>query len=197
MSMGKKRVYLPGYSESAPDYVKSAGHIYKISGVILQGKGRNIIVLLPTANDFDSSEDHAEIKRHTLTEWAELLRQTDDPVYFKDEEVGGHIVKSVHRKCMAAISGAVQQRVWARDEFRCMYCNGEMGKVQLTVDHWVPLELGGSNDMLNLISACRKCNKMKGDLPAVDYCNEEGLDYDGLVMYLTGAMSAMFVGHLQ
>jgi 5-methylcytosine-specific restriction endonuclease McrA len=40
----------------------------------------------------------------------------------------------------------VQQKVWAADGFQCVYCGAKMGETLLTVDHFVPLELGGANE---------------------------------------------------
>lgn len=43
---------------------------------------------------------------------------------------------------------------------RCAYC-GKIG--EMTRDHIVPLSKGGSNDIKNLIPACRSCNSSKKD----------------------------------
>lgn len=193
MAKKKRRHYTLEYFGDSPEYISGAGHLYKISGVLLQGKSKNIMLLLPTADVFPV--DCIEVERLSVEEWSEFLRRTDDPVYFEKAE-DGYAVKAVHRKCMAAISGAVQQRVWARDNFSCMYCSGKMGETQLTVDHWIPLELGGGNNVTNLVSACRRCNKVKGDLDPVDYCKQNDLDYDGIRLYLEDKASRLFKGHL-
>jgi len=65
--------------------------------------------------------------------------------------------------------GRVFSREWAvlrsavflRDDFTCAYC-GQRGK-KLECDHIVPVSRGGSNDMANLTTACRKCNRSKRD----------------------------------
>ncbi len=64
-----------------------------------------------------------------------------------------------------------------------MYCDKKMGDVQLTIDHFVPLELGGKNDQTNYLSACRKCNKDKASIHPVNYLGE--MKYEKLVWYLT------------
>ena len=43
---------------------------------------------------------------------------------------------------------------------RCVYC-GRMG-VPLARDHVVPIVLGGSNNIDNIVPACRSCNSRKG-----------------------------------
>lgn len=51
-------------------------------------------------------------------------------------------------------------RVFRRDKFTCQYC-GATG-TDLEVDHVIPVALGGSNSEVNLITACKKCNRKKG-----------------------------------
>jgi 5-methylcytosine-specific restriction endonuclease McrA len=47
-----------------------------------------------------------------------------------------------------------------RDGYICGYCGDDIGPMH--VDHIVPLIQGGSNDIENLITACRECNCGKG-----------------------------------
>lgn len=49
--------------------------------------------------------------------------------------------------------------VWDRDGWRCVACGTHVG---LTVDHIVPVALGGSDDMTNLQTLCGRCNSRKG-----------------------------------
>ena len=59
-----------------------------------------------------------------------------------------------------------RQQVYERDNYRCVYC-GEWGGPKhtdhLTLDHVLPSSRGGSNGMHNLVTACLRCNNMKGD----------------------------------
>lgn len=50
--------------------------------------------------------------------------------------------------------------IYARDGVTCQYC----GNCASTVDHLMPRRTGGSDDPLNLVSACKRCNKIKGHL---------------------------------
>lgn len=186
------RIYKLKYeNEDRPIYVKDVGHLLKLSGVMYQGMGASALFLMPTANYIED----LVIISPKLEDWQAILDASDDPVFFENNEHGN--AKAIVRKQQRAISGAVQQKVWARDEFTCMYCGKEMGDVQLTVDHFVPLELGGENCMSNYISACRKCNKAKGCIEPEKYCDDNDLDYSGLVQYLSGNMPRYFIAHLQ
>lgn len=42
---------------------------------------------------------------------------------------------------------------------RCAYCGGQGPLVR---DHAIPLVLGGTNDISNIVPACRSCNERKG-----------------------------------
>lgn len=54
---------------------------------------------------------------------------------------------------------ALRAEVFARDGHRCHYCgSGD----DLTLDHKTPLVKGGTNDLDNLLTACRLCNCSKG-----------------------------------
>ena len=50
--------------------------------------------------------------------------------------------------------------VLRRDSYTCCYC----GDVANEVDHVVPKVKGGSDDLDNLVAACRGCNIRKKDL---------------------------------
>jgi hypothetical protein len=55
-------------------------------------------------------------------------------------------------------------RLIARDGDCCWYCRGGFapGKRHRTVDHALPLSLGGTNALENLRLACGRCNSQKG-----------------------------------
>lgn len=59
------------------------------------------------------------------------------------------------------ISRRVRFEILRRDGHTCRYCGGTAPDVVLTVDHVIPVALGGSNDPSNLVTACRDCNSGK------------------------------------
>lgn len=61
-----------------------------------------------------------------------------------------------------SLSKKVRFAVFARDGFACRYCGAQSDKVQLVVDHVVPVCQGGSDEPENLITACFPCNAGKG-----------------------------------
>lgn len=56
----------------------------------------------------------------------------------------------------------IRYEVFKRDGFKCQYCGRSAPDVILEVDHIVPVAKGGENDILNLITSCRDCNRGKG-----------------------------------
>lgn len=49
-----------------------------------------------------------------------------------------------------------------RHGFQCAYCSCELDEETFTVDHKVPVSKGGTDDLENLVPACRSCNSSKG-----------------------------------
>lgn len=56
-------------------------------------------------------------------------------------------------------------RVFNRDGNKCLKCGSTK---RLTIDHILPLSLGGSNKQFNLQTLCRSCNQEKG-IQTIDY----------------------------
>lgn len=62
----------------------------------------------------------------------------------------------------------VRFEVLKRDGFRCAYCGRVAESVDLQVDHIVARASGGSDEMENLVTACRACNAGKSDRALAD-----------------------------
>ena len=52
----------------------------------------------------------------------------------------------------------LRQQVLERDKFSCQYCGKYRNKL-LDTHHIVPRDEGGSDNMINLITLCRKCHR--------------------------------------
>jgi hypothetical protein len=61
-----------------------------------------------------------------------------------------------------SISKRLRFEIFKRDNFTCQYCGKTSPDVLLEVDHIKPLAGGGKNDILNLVTSCRDCNRGKG-----------------------------------
>lgn len=72
------------------------------------------------------------------------------------------------KKPRQALSKRLRFEVFKRDSFKCQYCGSVAPDAVLAVDHVKPVAGGGSNDLLNLITACVDCNAGKSDVPLTD-----------------------------
>jgi hypothetical protein len=61
------------------------------------------------------------------------------------------------------LSKETRFEVFKRDGFKCTYCGAEAPRSVLHVDHIKPVAKGGTNDLLNLVTACVDCNAGKSD----------------------------------
>jgi hypothetical protein len=62
---------------------------------------------------------------------------------------------------------SIRKTVFERDSFTCQYCGQVGGKLEL--DHITPISKGGTNEVSNLCTACRKCNRQKHDKPVEEF----------------------------
>ncbi|MFA7177771.1 MAG: HNH endonuclease [Smithellaceae bacterium] len=61
----------------------------------------------------------------------------------------------------ATISKRARFEVFKRDRFTCQYCGRTPPDVVLEIDHVIPVGSGGTNDRVNLVTACFDCNRGK------------------------------------
>lgn len=57
-------------------------------------------------------------------------------------------------------------RVLKRDRFQCVYCAEPCEAEDLTLDHVEPRMRGGDDSEGNLVTACQRCNELKGGMAA-------------------------------
>lgn len=74
--------------------------------------------------------------------------------------------------------------LYARDGFCCVFCGARAEDgVQLTLDHVLACELGGTNAAENLVTACLSCNSAKQDKTMREWfaaLRDKGVSTDGL-----------------
>lgn len=61
-----------------------------------------------------------------------------------------------------------RRSIFERDDYTCIYCGKSMdkdGNLVLHVDHIKPFSLGGLDLAMNLVTACERCNLVKGSKP--------------------------------
>ena len=83
------------------------------------------------------------------------------------EKIDGYVVArgdriwSHRKKSSGYISGSLQYEVLKRAKFRCELCGISADDKALEVDHIVPRNHNGTDDISNLQSLCYSCNAMK------------------------------------
>lgn len=53
-------------------------------------------------------------------------------------------------------------KLFARDQYLCLYCGEQFPRSVLTRDHIVPVSRGGLDTWKNTCAACKRCNQAKG-----------------------------------
>jgi 5-methylcytosine-specific restriction endonuclease McrA len=66
-----------------------------------------------------------------------------------------------------------REEVFARDDYRCVYCGQRFPAEALTVDHVQARVRGGDNSAGNVVTACGGCNVLKGHRRLADFLAAE------------------------
>lgn len=59
------------------------------------------------------------------------------------------------------IPGHLRHKVFVRDNYRCVECGATNMETTLEIDHIIPVSKGGTNDIDNLQTLCKECNRAK------------------------------------
>lgn len=143
------------------------GNGIQIAGAVFADEGHLYLCLLP-----DEKAEGREVVPLDMDQddWAKFIRQTDLlEVEILQAASDGKLEKVILRKSARQVERGVSQRVFKRDGYKCRYCGND--ETPLTVDHLVCWEEGGPSTEENLVSACRRCNKTRGNLSYGDWLN--------------------------
>lgn len=169
----------------------NVGHTIGLVGAVYSGEGKLFLALFPEHqgsvgldyNDrtrfFEGAKDLDDVRKGDdgleivplnmdVAEWERFVRQTDlleTEVLTKASD--GTLAKIILRKSTRAIDTAVQWKTFKRDAYRCAYCGKD--DAPLTIDHLVTWEEGGPTVEANLLTADRRCNKMRGNLAFAEW----------------------------
>ena len=100
--------------------------------------------------------------------WGSVRRACEAPAAFHDGQISREQLLGGNSDSRVRKSIPLKDR-WAvlkRDNYCCTKCGAAPSSdhsVMLEVDHVVPVAGGGSNDLSNLQTLCRKCNQGKKD----------------------------------
>lgn len=71
-------------------------------------------------------------------------------------------IREIHRRSDDGQNQVNRFEIFARDEYRCVYCGLVQEPEALSVDHVQPRMRGGDGSSGNVVTACRRCNTLKG-----------------------------------
>jgi diadenosine tetraphosphate (Ap4A) HIT family hydrolase len=109
--------------------------------------------------DFGALTDEQKAELHALC--FEKLKQ------FKVER--GEAIWSHRKLSVGYISGTIRYEVLKRAKFRCELCGISADVKALEVDHILPRNKGGTDDISNFQALCYSCNAMKRDTDDTDF----------------------------
>lgn len=122
---------------------------------IIQGSGKG----------YEFTDDYK-----SLTESEALLLSS-----YCDQRLAEYLIKHgdkpfYHRKrSSGVISGSIKYEVLKNAKSRCELCGISNDDKSLEVDHIIPRNKGGSDDISNLQALCYSCNSMKRDTDDTDF----------------------------
>ena len=151
------------------------GNTIQLAGAVYVGEGGAWLAMFPEERGSLSGDVSGEVWLHTTDghvevrtldmndeDWKVFLRQTDlMEVEVLTKASDGTLAKAIVRKSARQIDQGVSWRVFRRDGYACCYCGND--NTPLTIDHLITWESMGPTIEENLLSACRKCNKTRGE----------------------------------
>ncbi len=115
-------------------------------------------------------------KEYHLTDFDKLSdSEVQELIELCNSKLNGYIEKHgekafAHRKKSSGyISGTIRYEVLKRAKFHCELCGISADKKALEVDHIIPRNKGGSDDITNFQALCYSCNSTKSDRDDTDF----------------------------
>lgn len=147
------------------------GNTIQLAGAVYVGEGQVLLAMFPDEGGVVPDDHSLETPKGSfgircldmnLADWTKFLLQTDVmETEIIERAADGVLAKAIVRKSQRVISQATSWAVYKRDGYKCRYCAND--NTPLTVDHLVLWEEGGPSIAANLVSACKDCNKTRGN----------------------------------
>ncbi len=134
--------------------------VKRMVGKVLTGNG--ITAYVNGAYSLIGGDELSDAERDELQQ---LCRQRLDA--FRAQR--GEDVFSHRSRNRTPISGSIKYRVLTRARGRCECCGAHEHQRALEVDHIIPKNHGGSDDISNLQALCFRCNAGKRDTDTTDF----------------------------
>jgi len=117
-------------------------------------------------------EEIRKATKQARIENPERFRKVDKARYARDQEKRIHAsrvsrAKRGGQECYLSIDDWLS--LLHRFNYRCAYCGVLLTKSNRSLDHKIPLVRGGTNDIENLVPACRPCNCKKNRMTDTEF----------------------------
>jgi len=130
--------------------------------------------ILPVVEDLPVDMENVAIFNFSDSEKIRFLNQAWLLESSRYSDFKNKAVKTALYRSQSSIHPSLRWRVFRRDNFACCYCGYNQG--ELTFDHYLPKALGGFTTEENGRTACRLCNRAKGDLEPEQWENSLKLE---------------------
>jgi len=138
-----------------------------LAGAVYAGPDQTFYLCLFPDEQDDEDMDLVDLEMD-LADWTKFVRQTDlMEMEALAERPDGKVVKAIIRKTQRQIDQRVSWQVYRPDGYKCRYCGND--QVPLSVDHLVLWEEGGPSIPENLVAACKKCNRKRGNMQLAEW----------------------------
>ena len=77
----------------------------------------------------------------------------------------------------------IKEYIFERDDYTCQYCKKRYVINELTIDHVIPLCMGGIDELTNYVTSCEKCNQKKGSMKLSDFLQEISVEVHDLPVH--------------
>ena len=118
-------------------------------------------------------EKSAADRQYYLAHREDILAYNKTPERRAAHRANARNQKAKRRAAMGATIDPMTAEQWEtlKESYSglCVYCHGRDG---LTMDHIVPLNLGGDHVATNIVPACGRCNRIKSDRPLLVFLAE-------------------------
>ena len=87
------------------------------------------------------------------------------------------------RTTRGSIPKRMRTEIYLRDKFTCQFCQISPTKDELTIDHLIPLALGGLDEVTNYVTCCLSCNKRKADRSLAEFAQELNIKIEDIPIH--------------
>lgn len=150
------------YDQSQVEYYSirtknMVGKILTNNGIVEPVKKGNRIVAYRLTSDIPSEPQRTSLIATCDQKVSEFIKSRGDSIWGHRSNASGYI------------SGSIRYQVLKRAKYRCELCGAHEEQIALHVDHIIPRNKGGPDELSNFQALCMTCNTNKRDNDDTDF----------------------------